>query len=374
MDPDRAAQRVRELAFEEGFDDAGVAQLAPAATGPAFLRWLARGDQAGLGWMERRTERRLDPRRVLPGARSALCVAWRYAPDAGAEVGELWRRVARYARGGDYHRHMRERLERIGARIATEFPGVRSLAYVDTGPLLERELAARAGLGAFGKNTMLLSPRAGSWFLLGELLLTLDLAPGRPIADLCGECRRCLEACPTGALPEPYRLDANRCISYWTIEHRGAIPARMRGGIGHWVFGCDICQEVCPWNERAPPLPARPEVEPSRELRGLDLVAILSTPAEQLRQTLAGTTLLRPRPEGLRRNAAVALGNAGDRAAVPALAAALESDPSPLVRSHAAWALGRLGGAEARRSLHRAALREGVEEVRAEIVAASAHA
>ncbi len=159
-----------------------------------------------------------------------------------------------------------------------EFPGTVFRAYVDTGPILERELAVRAGLGAIGKNTCLLSPEQGSWLLLGELLLSLDLEPDPPISDLCGECTRCLDACPTGALPAPFRLDASRCISYWTIEHRGEIPVELRPRMGEWVFGCDICQEVCPWNERPPPLPGRSEARAGPQVRALDLLSLLAMP------------------------------------------------------------------------------------------------
>ncbi len=208
-----------------------------------------------MGYLERRIEARLEPAKVVPGTRSVLCVALQYSPLSnkdGEEVpdpkGDLWPRVARYARGRDYHDVMQDRLKTLETRIAEAFPGLVSRRYVDTGPVLERELAARAGLGVPGKNTNLLHPEAGSWFLLGELFLSLDLAPDVPLADLCGSCTRCLEACPTGALPEPWRLDSNRCISYWTIEHRGALPPEAREMVGDWVFGCDICQEVCPWN------------------------------------------------------------------------------------------------------------------------------
>jgi epoxyqueuosine reductase len=372
MDRRAAAARVCELALAAGFDAAGVAPLAPAATGGYFRRWLARGDHAGMAWLERRVERRLDPREVLSGGRSALCVAWRYAPveSSAQPPGRLWRQVARYAHGADYHRTMLEKLERVGREVAAEFPGTTSLAYVDTGPILERELALRAGLGAVGKNTNLLSPELGSWFLLGELLLTLDLEPALPIADLCGQCTACLDACPTGALPAPYRLDANRCISYWTIEHRGSIPAEKRAGIGAWAFGCDVCQEVCPWNRRPPPLAGRPEAEVPAARRELDLIGLLGLGDEAARDLLRGSPLLRARPEGLRRNAAIALGNQAEPAAVPALAVALAGDASATVRGAAAWALGRIGGARAAAALRRAAEREVDPGCRAEVRAA----
>ena len=249
MTPRDTAALLKAWALEAGFDRAGIAVLERAAHGEAFVRWLEAGHQAGMSYLERRIEHRLEPERLVPGARSVLCVALRYlVPQDETVEGDLWPRVARYARGDDYHELMGRRLEALCARIEHAFPGTVTRPYVDTGPVLEREWAARAGLGAIGKNTNLLHPEDGSYFLLGEMFLGLDLAPDVPLADLCGSCRACLDACPTGALPAPYLLDSRLCISYWTIEHRGAIPAEVRPLVGDWVFGCDICQEVCPWN------------------------------------------------------------------------------------------------------------------------------
>ncbi len=297
--PRELANLLKSWALEAGFDRAGVAGLEPSAHGEAFLRWLARGDQAGMGWFERRVEARLEPAKVLPGTRSALCVALQYYPLDGDDVPEndLWPRVARYARGRDYHDVIQDRLKSLEARIATAFPGVVSRRYVDTGPVLERELAERAGLGAVGKNTMLLHPEGGSWFLLGELFLSLDLAPEIPLADLCGTCTRCLEACPTGALAEPYRLDSNRCISYWTIEHRGPFPDPVREMVGDWVFGCDICQEVCPWNS-APVGADHPELRLPDGRRDLDLAGLLRLSREEYVERFRGSPMKRARLEG----------------------------------------------------------------------------
>jgi epoxyqueuosine reductase len=233
-------------------------------------------------------------------------------------------------------------LERLARRVGAAFPGCRSRPYVDTGPLLERELAARAGLGAVGKNTLLLHPEAGSWFLLGELLLTLDLAPDLPLADLCGSCTRCLEACPTGALAEPYRLDSRRCISYWTIEHRGEIPEPVRPLLGDWVFGCDLCQEACPWNA-APAGAAHPDLRLPPERAELDLAGLLALESRDYAERFRGSPMKRAKLEGLQRNAAVAMGNRGGAAYAGPLARAA-GEGSPLLRRHAAWALGRAGG------------------------------
>jgi len=350
MDPHATAELLKTWALEAGFDRAGVASLEPAATGEAFRRWIERGDHAGMSYLERRMEVRLEPATVLPatapgspGARSALCVALQYHPlDGDDPAGDLWPRVARYARGQDYHDVMGERLAALEARVLTAFPGTASRRYVDTGPVLERELAARAGLGVAGKNTNLLHPEAGSWFLLGELFLSLDLAPDVPLADLCGTCTRCLEACPTGALPEPYRLDSNRCISYWTIEHRGPLPPEAREMIGTWVFGCDICQEVCPWNT-APAGASHPELELPEKRAGLDLIQLLLLGRDEYVERFRGSPMKRPKLEGLQRNAAVAMGNRRDPRYVPALTTAL-AEGTPLVREHAAWALRRIGG------------------------------
>jgi len=301
-----AALLLKSWALEAGFDLAGVAALEPSEHGDAFRRWLDRGDHASMAYMARRVELRLEPAALLEGAKSSLCVGLRYAPHAD-EVsldGDLWPRVARYARGRDYHDVMGERLAALGRRIEGAFPAVRSRWYVDTGPILERELAARAGLGAVGKNTMLLHPEHGSYFLLGELLLTLDLAPDLPLADLCGSCTRCLEACPTGALPEAYRLDSNRCLSYWTIEHRGEFPPPARAMVAEagWVFGCDICQEVCPWNASPEPV-AHPELAVPTARRGLRLADLLCMDPEAYVEAFRGSPLKRAKRDGLRRNA-----------------------------------------------------------------------
>jgi epoxyqueuosine reductase len=376
-DPRATADLLKSWALEAGFDRAGVADLGPLEHGEALVRWLDRGDQAAMGYLGRRLEARLDPSQIFPGARSVLCVALQYHPLHGEDgerqpepKGDLWRRVARYARGKDYHDVMGARLEALEERVREAFPGCETRRYVDTGPVLERELAARAGMGAVGKNTMLLHPEGGSWFLLGELFLSLDLAPDAPLTDLCGSCTLCLEACPTGALPEPYRLDSNRCISFWTIEHRGALPPEARRMVGGWVFGCDVCQEVCPWNAAPEGTEGavHPEMELPPERAELDLARLLRLPREEYVERFRGSPMKRAKLEGLQRNAAVAMGNRLESRYAAPLADALR-EGEPLVRGHAAWALGRIGGEEAWRALEEALERESDEGVRAEIEA-----
>jgi epoxyqueuosine reductase len=219
--------------------------------------------------------------------------------------------VARYARGDDYHDFLKARLVALAARIRDAYPGAQTRVAVDTSAVLERDLAAGAGLGWIGKNTMLIHPRQGSWFLIGEIFTSLDLEPGDPMADRCGTCTRCLDACPTGAIPEPYRVDANRCISYWTIEHRGEIPVERRSGIGEWVFGCDICQEVCPFNRKPEALDplAAPEFAVPERRRELDLAGLLGLERDQYVELFRGSPMKRAKLEGLQRNAAIAAEN-----------------------------------------------------------------
>ncbi|HEY7654259.1 MAG TPA: tRNA epoxyqueuosine(34) reductase QueG [Methylomirabilota bacterium] len=296
-------ESVKALALELGFDLVAIGPADPPEHGPAFRGWVEAGHAGTMGYLERRLEERLDPRRVLPGGRSVVCVALNYHQGEGADPS--WRPVARYAWGRDYHEVIGPRLERLAAHLA-EAGGARSRGYVDTGPVLERDLAARAGLGWIGKNTMLLHPRLGSWFFIGVLLTTADLAHDAPVHDRCGSCRACLDACPTGAFAAPYVLDARRCISYLTIEHRGEIDPALHHGMTGWQFGCDVCQEVCPWNRKAP-VTREAELRPSGPYPGA--AAISRMDDETIRQRFRGTALLRAKPSGLRRNVSIYLKN-----------------------------------------------------------------
>jgi epoxyqueuosine reductase len=277
---------------------------------------------------------------VLPEVRSVVMVGRSYQPSEEVEnpANGVPGRVARYARGADYHDVLRRHLLALLAWLQAERPGCRGRAVVDTAPLLERDFARRAGLGWFGKNTMLLNKHLGSYLFLGALLVDVELQPDAPHATQhCGTCTACLDACPTAAFPAPYRLDARRCISYLTIELRGPMPEELRPGVGDWLFGCDVCQEVCPWNRKAPP-GADPELQGPPGAEALDAVAVLALTEEEFRRQFRGTALTRAKRRGLARNAAVVLGNCGDARALPALRRAL-ADPEPSVRDAAQWAI-----------------------------------
>ena len=296
-------ESVKALALDLGFDLAAVGPADPPQHGAAFRRWIEAGHAGTMGYLERRLEERLEPQRVLPGARAAVCVALNY--HQGEPADPSWIPVARYAWGRDYHDVMSPRLERLARHLA-EAAGANSRGYVDTGPVLERDLAARAGLGWVGKNTMLLNPALGSWFFIGVLLTTAELVFDGPLADRCGSCRACLDACPTDAFAAPYVLDARRCISYLTIEHRGEIDPGLHAGMTGWQFGCDVCQDVCPWNRKAP-VTREPDFHPRASYPGAAAIAGMGD--EALRTRFSGTPLLRARAPGLRRNAVIYLEN-----------------------------------------------------------------
>jgi len=350
MTSSAAVVRIRDRGRELGFDLVAIGPASPPDHGAAFETWLDAGHAASMEYLERGREKRLDPGRVLAGAKSVVACALGYYQGSQAEGPPG---VARYAWGEDYHAIMEPKLRALAATVDALVPGSVSREYVDTGPLLERDLAARAGLGWIGKNTMLLHPDLGSFFFVGTVLTTADLPVDAPLPDRCGTCTRCLDACPTGAFVDPYVLDARRCIAYLTIEHRGPIPAELRPGIGAWAFGCDVCQDVCPWNRRATvagEVAFHPrELPPLAELLALDQAVYPNG--------LRGSPLKRARREGLARNAAVVLGNRARAEDEPVLREAL-AHPAPTVRGHAAWALGRMSGSAARAALLAARERE----------------
>ena len=297
--------RVKARALELGFDRVAVGPAGPPEHGPALRRFIENGYAGTMAYLGRRLGERLDRDRVLPGATSVVYVALNYYQGEATEAS--WAGVARYAWGRDYHDVLTPRLDRLAAYL-TEAGGARCRAYADTGPVLERDVAARAGLGWIGKNTMLLDPALGSWFFIGVVMTTAVLDHDPPLPDRCGSCRACLDACPTGAFVAPYVLDARRCISYLTIEHRGPIDPGLHAEMGQWQFGCDVCQDVCPWNRKAPAT-REPAFLPASPYPGADAVAGMSD--EDFRRRFAGTALLRPKAAGMRRNAAIARANAG---------------------------------------------------------------
>jgi len=302
---------IKAQAYGLGFDLVGIARVGAADTAQAFDDWLARGYAGEMHYMSRTAAKRRDSRLPFPAAKSAIVVAMDYGGREAAGP------VARYARGDDYHDVLLARLESLHRRIE-ESVGARvsGKAYVDTGPILERDLARRAGLGWFGKNTMLINPKRGSFFFLAELLLDLDLEPDAPFAsDHCGSCRRCIDACPTGAIVEERVLDANRCISYLTIELKGEIPSEWHEAIGERVYGCDVCQDVCPWNEKFAGVLREDAFRPRAAVAGKDAQTlardVLTMTEEDFRMTFKGSPMKRAKLRGLKRNAAVASGNIG---------------------------------------------------------------
>lgn len=363
--------RIRAEACRLGFQLCGFAPVASPPHAAFVRRWLSDGNAAGMGYIGRGLAKRLDPCLILPAARSIITVGYRYLPPPMPIVD--WRqqmrgRIAAYAWGTDYHVTVGAKLQELAAYASALRLGAVSRVYVDTGPVLEREWAAASGVGWFGKNTNILHTEHGSWFFLGEILSSLecDLEPPQP--DRCGTCIRCLPLCPTEALKAGYVLDARLCISYWTIEHRGAIPLPLRRRMGNWIFGCDVCQEVCPWNDRL----ARRHGVPDTEALRPYLPELLLLSEDEFRRRFRNSAMRRSRREGLARNVAVALGNTGNPAAVPALAQALRHDASALVRGHAAWALGVIADRTASGPLESARRTETDGDVRREIDAALA--
>ncbi len=356
FDPPRLGEAVRARARSLGFDLVGFAPAAPfVPERELYLERLAAGLLNGMGWINpERARLSCDPQGLLEGACTIIALGTSYAPAKGPETaaepggraprppGGQVGRVARYAWGRDYHEVIPPKLKELAAFLSLYGgPGTRCRTFVDTGPLLERAAAQRGGVGFYGKNTCVLTGPHGSYVFLSAILTTVEILPDPMVTKDCGSCRACIDACPTDALVSPGVLDATRCISYLTIEHRGSISRELRPLMGNWVFGCDVCQEVCPWN-RARPGAVHPEFAPSEGAGAtLDLDELLRLDDTQFRAKFRGTALLRAKRVGLARNAAVVLGNLGDPGSEGVLLRAL-SDPEPVVREHAAWALGRL--------------------------------
>jgi len=334
------AQAVKARAIELGFDRVAIGPAKPPDHAAAFEQWLDAGYAGTMDYLTRTRHERIDPNRLLPGARAIVAVALSYATEEDGD----WQSVARYARGRDYHEVIRPRLETL-CEYLSEAGGsdVRSRAAIDTSAVLERDLAARAGLGWIGKNTNLLASDLGSYFFIGIVLTTAPLASDERLPDRCGTCTACLDACPTAAFVDAYVLDARRCLSYLTIEHRGPIAPDLRHHVSDWLFGCDVCQDVCPWNRRVTPSRER-AFAPNTPLGPLE--SLLTLDQSGFRERFRASAIWRTKRAGLLRNACLVLGNRRARAAIDVLTQAL-SDEDETVRDAAAWALSRINSREA---------------------------
>jgi len=369
------AEQIKAEAARLGFSLCGMTSALPPPHHRHYAQWLAEGKAGEMLYLHRQEPKRGDLSLILPGVKSVVCVALNYSPETGmapnpspvpgegSMIGQgsaalnsypsptEWGQgsalvpgvgvIARYARFDDYHDTLWARLEALLAFIQSQSLGANGKVYCDTGPITERDLAMRAGLGWIGKHTNLISRKLGNWFFLGEILLDIELPADSPETTHCGTCTRCIPACPTGAITGPYQLDARRCISYLAIELKGSIPEDLRPLIGTRIYGCDDCLAVCPWNKFAV-RSNDPAVQPRADLTAPDLLALLALDDEAFREKFKNSPVKRTKRRGLLRNVCVALGNLGDPAAIPALTHAAETDPEPLVREHALWAIARI--------------------------------
>ena len=325
-------ERLKSEARARGFALAGIAPATEADGFVHFTHWLDRGFAGEMDYLQEHREHRRHPRSVLTDVKSVMMLGMEYTHGTSTSNGG---RVAAYAQGPEYHRFIWDRMNELTAWLEAEVPGCRAHAVADTAPLLERDFARRAGLGWIGKNTLLIHPQRGSFFFLGAVLTDLELRPDAPFAKShCGTCAACLDACPTQAFPQPHVLDATKCISYLTIELRSAIPVELREPMGNWLYGCDVCQDVCPWNRKAPLDAVFPH---DASLESLDAIELLGMNKAAFRARFKKTSLWRNRRSGLLRNAAIVLGNTGDERSLPALRAALNDDQ--LIAEAAAWAI-----------------------------------
>jgi epoxyqueuosine reductase len=370
-DTKQITQALKEEARRAGFSLAGVTLPDPPDHLDFYQDWIAEGYHADMGWMatKRALRRRSDPKRILPECQSILVLGMPYP--FSAERGDGGK-ISSYAWNKDYHDVLNQKMKEL-VRFLEDQVGrpVSNRWYTDTGPILERELARRAGLGWFGKNTTLINPHQGSYFFLAELFLDIALEPDPPFENQhCGTCTRCLDACPTGSLKAPYLLDANLCISYLTIERKGNIPKELRPKMDQWVFGCDICQQVCPWNQR---FAGKEEIidafQPLPESTQIDLQEEITLSEKDFREKFRNSPVKRTKRSGYLRNVAVALGNQGLKKSLKPLTAALQ-DQDAAVRGHAAWALGQIGGELAQERLKEALGEEEDQGVRREIKSA----
>jgi epoxyqueuosine reductase len=363
---------IRSAASALGFDRCEAAPVGALDAAPRLREWLALGMHGSMQWMERSADRRADPGLVVPEAKSVLIVTRSYWTGEEATTDPSRARISRYAWGSEYHDVLGDGLSDLYLRIQEIAPGVLGRYYIDTGPVMEKAWAELAGLGWTGKHSNLITGGVGSWFFLGAIVLDCELAYGETVADQCGSCTACIDLCPTKAIVAPYVVDARLCISYLTIENRGPIPRELRTAVGNRIFGCDECQDVCPWNRFAQVGAAASAFAARADLRAPDLVDLLELDEDGFRTLFKGSPVKRAKYQGFLRNVAVALGNSNHPRAVAALASRLQHE-SPLVRGHCAWALGRFDDAEARAALRARHLHESDAWVLEEIEAALTH-
>lgn len=343
MNADALSELARSFALELGFDSAGVADARlPAIEGERLRRWLDHNYHGTMGWLDRPGRDRTDAETVLEGARAVLMVTLDYPPaPAPPEPDTGLAYVSTYARGPDYHKLLKDRLRELGARLEAAVPGLRTRPFVDTAPIVERAFARAAGLGWYGKNACLIEPGRGSWFFLGGLALDHELVPDAPVRDFCGTCTACIDACPTDALLAPHVLDSRRCLSYLTIETREAWPEDLRAAAGPHVFGCDICQAVCPWNRFARPAESTAFATDDPRLQPQPLARLFDAAMASYKGLTRGTAADRAGKKGLLRNIVTAMGNHGD-AAHRGRVESLQDHPDPALADHVRWALERL--------------------------------
>lgn len=346
MDISNFTRSIKSKALELGFDLVGISPVDSFPEHQLYKEWLNKGFSGEMKYLERNPEKRENIENVLPGAKSVISCAmnyntsYPYSTDLNDKANG-W--ISRYAWGDDYHDVIKEKLQVLITHIGGESSEkIVSKLYVDTGPVLERTFGKYAGVGWVGKNTCLINQEIGSWIFLGEIITNIELEYDIPVPDRCGTCTRCIDACPTDAILEPYVLDSRLCISYLTIELKDQIPIELREGVRNNIYGCDICQDVCPWNKRAP-VSGKPEFQPRENLYNPDLAYISKLSPEQFRTQFKGSPIKRTKRRGLLRNVLLAMGNSGERVFVPQVKLCLEDD-EPLIRAHAVWALWKLEG------------------------------
>ncbi len=375
-------QVVKEEAFRIGFQLVGITTPTPPPHLDTYLNWLEKGQHAGMKWMatDRAREIRADPIKILPGCKSIIVLGIRYPKPLSQDLisgnfteneKDRGGKIASYALGTDYHDMLPDRLRALVKFIeAAVGEPVSNRWYTDTGPILEKELARRAGLGWIGKNTCLINPKMGSYFLLAEIFLGIELHADNPIQiDYCGRCTRCLDRCPTGCINPDRTIDANQCISYLTIEHKGTIPENLRHKLGSWIFGCDICQQVCPWNQKFASDQHEPLFSARLGIPPVSLADELALTSKQFNHKFKGNPIKRTKRRGYLRNVVIAIANLDDSLSIPTLIETLK-DPEPLIRSHVAWSLGKLGKVDALNALKLAYQQEKEPAVISEIEAA----